>query len=52
MWGVNGAFGVLGGVVAMLISMSTSITGAMLVGCACYLLLPLAIRGLVRPALN
>jgi hypothetical protein len=52
MWGINGAFGVLGGVLAMMISMSTSITGAMLAGCACYLLLPLAIRGLVRPAAN
>jgi hypothetical protein len=39
MWGLNGALGVLGSMVAILISMSIGIRACLLVGAACYLLL-------------
>ena len=46
MWGLNGAFGVLGGMVAILISMSLGIRACLLVGAACYLLLSFSARAL------
>jgi len=45
MWALNGAAGTLGGFVAILISMDTSIKTCVLVGAACYLL-----AGLFMPA--
>jgi SAM-dependent methyltransferase len=41
MWGMNGAFGVLGGLASIVISMSFGIRTCLLIGAACYLLLSL-----------
>jgi hypothetical protein len=54
MWGLNGAFGVLGSLAAILVSMSVGIRACLLVGAACYLLLSfparhLGSRGAPRP---
>lgn len=46
MWGLNGAFGVLGGMAAILISMSLGIRACLLAGAACYLLLTFPAREL------
>ncbi len=45
MWGINGAFGVLGGVVAVIISMAWGISWSITIGGICYLslLLPVSI---------
>ena len=39
MWGINGGFGVLGSVVAVIISMSLGISWSLLIGALCYLAL-------------
>jgi hypothetical protein len=41
MWGLNGAFGVLGSLASIVISMSFGIRVCLLLGAACYLLLSL-----------
>jgi hypothetical protein len=46
MWGLNGAFGVLGSLAAVVISMSLGIRACLLVGAPCYLLLSVPARHL------
>jgi hypothetical protein len=41
MWGLNGAFGVLGSLLSIVIAMSFGIRACLLTGAACYLLLSL-----------
>jgi hypothetical protein len=50
MWGLNGALGVLGSLVAIVISMSFGIRACLLAGAACYLalLLPAPVLGIGR----
>ena len=48
-WGVNGAMGVLGSIVAVIISMAWGIGVTMTVGALCYLLLIPAYHA-IRPA--
>ncbi len=48
MWGINGAFGVLGGVVAMIISMAWGISWSIAIGGMCYLSLALPVSILQR----
>jgi hypothetical protein len=43
MWGLNGAFGVLGSVAAVILSMTLGIEGCLLLASGCYLLLVLPI---------
>lgn len=50
MWGINGGFGVLGGVIAVIISMTLGITWSMIIGGFCYLSLLLPIGILRVPA--
>lgn len=50
MWGLNGAFGVLGGMAAILVSMSLGIRACLLAGAACYLLLSFPARALAAQA--
>jgi len=50
MWGINGAFGVVASIVAVLLSMSSGITSAWLVGAGAYALLSLVGRRLASIA--
>jgi len=53
MWGINGGFGVLGGVAAVVLSITLGISSTILVGGLCYLSLVLPImllrRGITAP---
>jgi len=46
LWGVNGAAGVMAGVVAIVVSIAWGITLTLLLGALCYLILPLSATGL------
>ena len=48
MWGINGATGVLGSIVAVAISMWVGTHASLIVAALLYLLLPLALAGLAR----
>lgn len=46
LWGINGALGVCGSSLGLVLSMTQGVHATLLVGAACYLLLPLATRRL------
>ena len=48
LWGVNGAFGVCASGLALATSMVWGVSTTLLLGAACYLLLPLATMRLAR----
>ncbi len=48
MWGINGGFGVLGGVVSVIVSMACGISWSLMIGGLCYLSLRLSLPVLQR----
>jgi hypothetical protein len=50
LWGINGAFGVCGSSLGLVLSMTHGISATLLCGASCYLILPLLTFRLARSA--